>query len=308
VVFISHRLNELFDLCGIMTVLKDGQQVTTEQMDTFDQNRLISLMTGRELGDLFPPKNPARFEHADEILTLEGVSTRHLENISFTVRCGEILGIGGLAGQGQQYVLETIFGVEKIRKGRITLRGKAAGSGGPAEAMKNRIAYLPAERKTEGLFLFHPIKFNLSYAHLDEISNFAGHINLKKEELENESMQGRMQIRMRTMSQLVGELSGGNQQKVVVGKWLLREPDILLLNDPTRGIDVGTKKQIYELLAELTSQGVTVVLLSSDTLELVGICDRVIVLYENRVIRELAGNELSEESLVQASVFGRGNV
>jgi ABC-type sugar transport system ATPase subunit len=307
VLFISHRLNELFTVCDIMTVLKDGQQVITEPMATFDQNRLISLMTGRKLGDLFPPKNPERLKDAEEILRLEEVVTQHLKDINFTVRRGEILGIGGLAGQGQQYVLETIFGVEKLRGGRIVLRGKTAVAGGPVGAMKNRIAYLPAERKTEGLFLFHTIRFNLSFARLGEISNFFGHINRWKEQQENQSMQDRMHIRMRSMNQLVEELSGGNQQKVVVGKWLLRAPEILLLNEPTRGIDVGTKKQIYELLSELASQGVTVILLSSDTLELVGICDRVIVLYENRVSREIAGHELSEESLVQASVFAKGN-
>jgi ABC-type sugar transport system ATPase subunit len=303
--FISHRLNELFVLCDMMTILKDGRQVVTEEVKEFDQNRLVSLMTGREFSDLFPPKDMEHLTGAAEALRLEKIYTRHLVDVNFSVRRGEILGIGGLAGQGQRYILECLFGVEKIRRGKIFLNGKPVQIKGPADAMKRRIAYLPAERKTEGLFLFHPIKFNMSFARLDEISNLAGHVNRKREKEDNAAMQERMQIRMRGMAQLVEELSGGNQQKVVVGKWLLRNPDFLLLNDPTRGIDVGTKKQIYELLSGLARQGVTVILLSSDTLELIGICDRVVVMYENRLNSEIAGEDLSEETLVHASVFSR---
>lgn len=303
VLFISHRLNELYDLCDIMTVLKDGRQVITEEMGEFNQARLVSLMTGRVLSDLFPPKNPLRLEGAGEILRLENVSARHLNEVSFSVRRGEILGIGGLAGQGQKSVLECLFGVEKIRGGQMFLNGKPVKLRGPSAAMKNKIAYLPAERKTEGLFLTHSIKFNMSFARLDEISNIFGGIRGLKEQKDNTRMRESMQIRMRSMNQLVGELSGGNQQKAAVGKWLLRDPEILLLNDPTRGIDVGTKGQIYVLLHTLASQGVTILILSSDTLELVGLCDRVVVLYENRVNAEIDAAHLTEESLVHASVF-----
>jgi ABC-type sugar transport system ATPase subunit len=289
-----------------MTVLKDGQQVVTENIENYDQNRLVSLMTGREFSDLFPHKNPGRLKGAKEALRMEGVCTRHLSEVSFSVRRGEILGIGGLAGQGQQYIMECLFGVEKIRRGNIFLNGKPARFSGPAGAMRHRIAYLPAERKTEGLFLFHSINFNMSFARLDELSNQTGHVSRKRERRDNAMMRERMRIRMRGMTQLAGELSGGNQQKVVLGKWLLRAPEILLLNDPARGIDVGAKKQIYELLSTLAGQGVTVLLLSSDTLELIGICDRVIVMYENRVNSEIAGGDLTEENLVHASVFSRG--
>jgi ABC-type sugar transport system ATPase subunit len=306
VLFISHRLNELFELCDIMTVLKDGQQVVTEKIGNYDQNRLVSLMTGREFSDLFPPKDLKRLKGAPEVLRIEGLGTRHLEDVNLTVRRGEILGIGGLAGQGQQYILECLSGIEKVRRGTIFLQGNPVRIRGPAGAMKHGIAYLPAERKTEGLFMFHPIRFNMSFARFDELSNRIGHIDRKREREDNASMEKRMQIRMRDMGQLVEELSGGNQQKVVVGKWLLRNPEILLLNDPTRGIDVGTKKQIYELLSGLSRQGVTVLLISSDTLELIGLCDRVIVMYENRVNSDINGEDLSEENLVHASVFSRG--
>jgi ribose transport system ATP-binding protein len=303
IIFISHRLNEIYRLCDMMTVLKDGQQVVTEPIKDFNQNRLVSLMTGREIKDLYLQKHPEQLAGAEEIIRLDHVTTRHLEDVSFSVRRGEILGVGGLAGQGQQYVLECLFGIEQIRRGQIFIKGQPVKLDSPATAMQHSIAYLPSERKTEGLFLWHPIKFNLSFAHLSEVSDLFGTIRRAREQRDNRSMEESMKIRMRSMKQLVEELSGGNQQKVVVGKWLLRNPEILLLNDPTRGIDVGTKKQIYELLRILVSQGVAIVILSSDTLELVGISDRVIVFYENRLNSEIDSEHLSEQSLVAASVF-----
>jgi ribose transport system ATP-binding protein len=305
VIFISHRLNEVYQICDIMTVLKDGQQVVTEKIAEFNEERLVSLMTGREVGDIYPVKRPERLSGAEEVIRLEQVSTRHLQHVSFSVRKGEILGIGGLAGQGQQHVLETLFGIERVRSGQIYVKNQAVNLTGPSAAMKLRIAYLPAERKTEGLFLWHPIRFNITFTRLDEISGRFGTIRRAREQEESENIQKTMQIRMRSMGQLVEELSGGNQQKVVVGKWLLRSPEILLLNDPTRGIDVGTKKQIYELLHRLANNGVTILILSSDTLELVGLSDRVVVFYENRLNSEIDADRLSEETLVAASVFSK---
>ena len=308
VLFISHRLNELFRICDIMTVLKDGQHIVTEPITDFDQGRLVKLMTGRELRDLFPPQLPERLEGADEVIRLERVNTRHLSGISFTARRGEILGVGGLAGQGQQYVLECLFGIERIKSGTMHIQGEALTLRSPAAAMERAIAYIPAERKTDGLLLSHSIGFNMSLARLRALTNLTGTILARREKRDNAGMEKDLQIKMRGMHQPVGELSGGNQQKVVLGKWMLRDPDILLLNDPTRGIDVGTKKQIYELLRELTKRGVTIVVVSSDTLELVGLCDRVIVLYENKINSELSAEQLSEEALVHASVFSKEEV
>jgi ribose transport system ATP-binding protein len=305
VVFISHRLNEVYQLCDTMTVLKDGQQIVTEKIEDFNEERLVSLMTGREVGDIYPVKHPERLSGAEEVIRLEHISTHHLRDLNFSVRRGEILGLGGLAGQGQQYVLETLFGIERVKSGRIYFNNQPVNLTGPSAAMKLRVAYLPAERKTEGLFLWHPIHFNMSAARLSEISSPLGTIRRARERKENEDIRKSIQIRMRGMGQLVEELSGGNQQKVVVGKWLLRNPEILLLNDPTRGIDVGTKKQIYELLHSLANNGVTILILSSDTLELVGLSDRVLVFYECRLNSEIDAERLSEESLVAASVFSK---
>ncbi len=303
VIFISHRLHELYQLCDIMTVLKDGEQITTEPIGDFDQNRLVSLMTGRSIVDLFPPKRRRRPGGAGEALRLEKVSTRHCRDLSLSVYQGEILGIGGLAGQGQEALLHCMFGIERISKGSMFVNSRQVWLKSPQSAMRHGIAYIPAERKTEGLFVSHSNRFNMSFARLGAISGRFGTVSSRLENHGNRKQVEKLSIKLRDMAQTVGELSGGNQQKVVLAKWLLREPRILLLNEPTRGIDIGTKKQIYELLAALTDSGVAIVMISSDTLELIGLCDRVVVMYENALNSELSSEELSEEALVHASVF-----
>ncbi|MCC8109370.1 MAG: sugar ABC transporter ATP-binding protein [Planctomycetes bacterium] len=304
VIFISHRLHELYQLCDIMTVLKDGELITTEPMGDFDQDRLVSLMTGRSIVDLFPPKRTVSAAGSgDEAMRLENVSTRNLSDINLTVRKGEILGIGGLAGQGQQPLMECLFGVEPVRSGRVLMDGREVRLNGPQGAMDLGIAYIPAERKTQGLFVSHSNRFNMSFARLKSISSRLGTISSRIERRDNMEQVDRLSIKLRNLGQAVGELSGGNQQKVVLAKWLLRKPRVLLLNEPTRGIDIGTKKQIYELLADLARDGVAIVMISSDTLELIGLCDRVAVMYENAINTELSSGDLSEESLVHASVF-----
>jgi len=304
ILFVSHRLHELFELCDIMTVLKDGTLVVTEEMKDFDQDRLVSLMTGRSITDLFPKKREFdSIKNREDIIKAEKLCTKHLTDLSFTVKKGEILGIGGLAGQGQQDVLETLFGMQAVKGGSVTFKGNPFPLKNPAQAMKKGFAYLPAERKTQSLFISHSIKFNMSFVILDKLSNWFGTVVKKREEEENAESVKRLQIKLADINQIIGELSGGNQQKVVLAKWLNRSPEVLLLNEPTRGIDVGTKKEIYELLSNLSKEGVSIILVSSDTLELIGLCDRVIVMYEHTINGEITSEELSEETLVHASVF-----
>lgn len=309
IIFISHRLHELYELCDVMTVLKDGKQIVTEEIKDFEQDRLVTLMTGRKIVDLFPPKRlKEEVAKAPVILSAENISFGKCNNISFVLRRGEILGIGGLQGQGQQEILECLFGMKRVKSGRLVYEGKEVKFNHARDAMKKQIAYLPAERKTESLFVTHPIRFNMSFASLDKLSNLFGLINSQKESRQIDDTIKEFSIKLSSVSQLVSELSGGNQQKVVLGKWLCREPKLLLLNEPTRGIDVGTKKEIYELLHKLALQGMSIMLISSDTLELVGICDRVLTVYENSINGELYSDELNEESLVKASVFGKGSL
>ncbi|MCL6445344.1 MAG: ATP-binding cassette domain-containing protein, partial [Alicyclobacillus sp.] len=221
----------------------------------------------------------------------------------FVLHEGEILGLGGLQGQGQQELLGALFGIQPIRAGSIRLFGQPVRLSGPQQAMRMGIAYLPEDRKTEGLFLPHSIRFNLSFATLRELSGLLGTIRIRSERNRVQSAMQRLRVKAVDMHQPVRALSGGNQQKVVLAKWLERRPKILLLNDPTRGIDVGTKREIYELLREITLSGVAVVLVSSNTLELIGLCDRVMILYEHQVNGVLEGDALTEENLVRASVL-----
>ncbi|MEM1484329.1 sugar ABC transporter ATP-binding protein [Oscillospiraceae bacterium PP1C4] len=304
IIFISHRLHELYDICDIMTVLKDGKHIVTEPIEDFEQDRLVSLMTGRTIVDLFPPKRSrAEMELHPIVVEADRISFGKSKDMSFYVRRGEILGIGGLQGQGQQEILECLFGLKKVKSGTLKLDDKPVKMRGAKDAMNLGIAYLPAERKTQGLLITHTIRFNLSFASLDRLSNKIGAINSRLEhEAEKKAIRD-FSIRIANINQLVSELSGGNQQKVVLAKWLSRNPRLLLLNEPTRGIDVGTKKEIYELLYRLAEEGVSILMISSDTLELIGMCDRVLTVYENNMNGELYTDELCEESLVKASVF-----
>lgn len=304
VVFISHRLQELFELCDTMTVLKDGQQVVTRPIDQIDHDELISMMTGRKFSDLYPIKpDIEKIMSQKEILVVEGLTISKIQNLDFSLREGEILGIGGLQGQGQQELLRSLFGTTRIISGSIVLNGKKLKLKHPKHAMKVGIAYIPADRKSEGLLLTHSIRFNLSMGVLKKISDFMGTVRSRREVETAKIAMQRMQVKAQNMEQAVSSLSGGNQQKVILAKWLERNPNILLLDEPTRGIDVGTKKEIYELLRKLTKSGVSVIMTSSDTLEITGLCDRVLVMYEHQLNGELKGADLTEENLVQLSVL-----
>ncbi len=303
VVFISHRLQENFDLCGAMTVLKDGAHIVTIDLEGISTDQLVTYMTGRQISDIYPPKPDIESVlKQDVILSAKNITTGRLKNISFDLHHGEILGIGGLQGQGQEELMQALFGVKKIRSGKLELKGKPIIHRHPSDAMKNAVAYIPAERKTEGAFLPFTIRENISFVNFSAICSAAGTVRKKKEaDLANKGIK-ELQVKTWGQDQTVGSLSGGNQQKVILAKWLERKPEILLLNEPTRGIDVGTKKEIYDILRRLAKQGVAVIMISSDTMELIGLCDRAIVLYEHTINGELVGDELHEQSLVHAAV------
>ncbi|MEG1491432.1 MAG: sugar ABC transporter ATP-binding protein [Oscillospiraceae bacterium] len=303
-IFISHRMHELFEICDILTVLKDGHQVATGEREDFDQENLVKLMTGRTIVDLFPPKRSLEdIENKEVMIKAEKLAFCKSVDIDFEVRKGEIVGIGGLQGQGQQEILECLFGLKRVKGGKLYIKGKPVKFDSPKDAMKADIAYLPAERKTQGLFTEHSMGFNTSLVNLDKISRRLGTIKSKLEADMNGRAKDSLSIKLSSFNQLVGQLSGGNQQKVVLAKWLEREPTILLLNEPTRGIDVGTKKEIYELLYALAQGGTSIVMLSSDAMELIGMCDLVFTVYENKINGILRSDVLNEESLVAASVF-----
>ena len=309
-IFISHRQHEVDEICDTMTVMKDGSQVVECcGVKDYDEDGLVALMTGRSVGSQFPPKPDwKKVLEAPKVLEAEHISFSKTKDATFCLHKGEILGIGGLQGQGQHSFLEVLFGIKRVNKGVLKLNGKPIRFSGPKDAMREGIAYLPAERKVDGLFVTHPIRFNMSFAGLELVCNKLGLIRKKAEDDLCEDARNRFFIKYRSLQQAVGELSGGNQQKVVLSKWLARNPQILLLNEPTRGIDVVTKHEIYETLRNLAEQGVSIVMISSDTIELLNMCTRVLTIYENEINAELVGDEITENSLVKASVFRKESV
>lgn len=303
-IFISHRQHEVDEICDTMTVMKDGHQVETCGVKDYDADGLVSLMTGHSISQQFPPKQDLKkVLSAPKILEAEHLSFSKTKDATFCLHQGEILGIGGLQGQGQQAFLEVLFGVKRVKGGLLKIDGAPVSFSGPRAAMNQGIAYLPAERKIDGLFVTHPIQFNMSFAGLDMVSNKVGIVKSRRENELCENAKKQFSIKFRSFQQLVQELSGGNQQKIVLSKWLARKPRILLLNEPTRGIDVITKHEIYETLHKLAEEGVSIIMISSDTIELLSMCNRVLTIYENEINAELIGDEITEESLIKASVF-----
>jgi len=296
--FISHRLEEVLELCDYVTVLKDGRRTASRPLADADASELVRLMVGRDPGDLFPP-----FESkaTDPLLVVEGLQSRRLKDISLSLRRGEILGIGGLVGHGQENLLLSLFGAESHRADSTALDGQRVRIPNVAAAARLGIAYVPSDRKIEGLHLAQSLHFNLI---LPTIRRLARHglRNSARERATVATLLQRFAVRGGRASDRVVQLSGGNQQKIAIAKWIPLKPRILLLNDPTRGVDVETKREIYLMLRRLAAEGTSTILVSSDTPELVELCDRVMVLAEGRVRVVLDHGAASEEAIVAAAI------
>jgi ribose transport system ATP-binding protein len=298
ILFISHRWEEITAFCQRVAVMRNGELVTMADVDDISHDRAVELMTGARLGGVFPTKqSPA----GSGLLEARGLVSHVLHGADLRLAKGEILGVGGLVGQGQDALLKSLFGDHPLRAGAIFAEGQPARLRNPRDAIARHIAYVPQERKIEGLLLQKSVAANLSFAILRQISRLMGFIDRKAERRIVGDAIHRLKIRAASDSQFVGELSGGNQQKVLLQKWLLTEPAVLLLNDVTRGVDIGTKTQIYAIIAELAASGMGIILYSTDAHELVGLAHRVIVMIEGRIRAELAGDELTAEGIVRAS-------
>ena len=261
-------------------------------------------MVGREITDIFPPKPPIDELLAEPVvLSVRNLSSGHrFQHVDFDLHRGEILGLGGLQGQGQRELLAALFGLHRV-EGEVLLNGQPAAVRGPRAAIAQHYAFVPEDRKTEGLVLQLPVSDNLALPNLNAVSRF-GLIDRGRERALIDSLIAKLQIRLRSPKQRVLRLSGGNQQKVAIAKWLPQEPEILLLSEPTRGIDVGTKQEIHRLMRELTAAGASILLITSDTIELLGLSDRVLVMYERQPVVTLSGADVTEENVVHASVVG----
>ncbi|MBL8576426.1 MAG: sugar ABC transporter ATP-binding protein [Mesorhizobium sp.] len=301
--YISHRMHEIAELADDCTVFRNGRKIATYKAGTKSDTEVIELMIGREYQNVFPPKSTTS-SSAKPILECRGLSwTDRLTDINFAVRPGEVIGLGGLDGQGQRELLLALFGVLRGCSGEVVIDGKPVRLGSPAQASSGEIgmALIPEDRKTEGLMLPMSVRENLAFAAMDKVSKH-GIIDRVAEDRLLDEMVKLLAIKTAGLDIPVGALSGGNQQKVVIAKWLMRHPRIILLNDPTRGIDVGTKQEIYQLLRRLADAGAAIVFYSTDYDELIGCCDRVLVLYDGAIKRELAGDEITEHALIASAL------
>ncbi len=302
--YISHRMNEIAELADECTVFRNGRKVATYAAGSKSDTEVIEMMIGREYSHVFPPKPALAAANAPPVVECRNLSwTDRLNDISFGIGAGEVVGLGGLDGQGQRELLLAFFGVLRGLKGQMLVDGKPVSIGSPAAAKEDGVgmALIPEDRKTEGLMLPMTVRENLSFAALERMTK-GGVIDRGKEQRLIDDMVKLLAIKTAGLDVPVGALSGGNQQKVVIAKWLMRQPRIILLNDPTRGIDVGTKQEIYQLLRKLADAGAAILFYSTDYDELIGCCDRVLVLYDGAVKRELVGAEITEHALIASAL------
>jgi ribose transport system ATP-binding protein len=302
ILYISHRMHEVEALADRASVFRNGRHIETFDWGTRSTADIVQLMIGRDIATQYPPK-PKRPQAAPAITVRNLGWENHLSDISLEIAPGEIMGLGGLDGQGQKTLLLALFGVLRGVTGSVTIGGRGALVGSPRRA-KSRdigIALVPEDRKTEGLMLPMSVAENLTIASLGALS-FGPFIDPRKEAGAVDEGVKRLQIKVGSTGDAVSTLSGGNQQKVVIAKWLMTEPRIILLNDPTRGIDVGTKQELYRLMRELADQGAAILFYSTDYDELIGCCNRVAVMYDGRIVRELAGEDLNETNIVASSL------
>nr|WP_207666107.1 MULTISPECIES: sugar ABC transporter ATP-binding protein [Clostridia] len=297
IIFISHKMDEIFTIADRIAVLRDGKMVHAGKREEYTEDILISQMVGRELNTVFPP---AKTVPGDVLLRVENLELKDtLMNISFEVRSGEIFGIAGLMGSGRSEIVESIFGLRKGACMTLYKKGKKIQIHNPGQAIKQGIAFVPEDRKVVGLNLSATVKENMSMAALKQNYSKRGFLHLRKESEECEKQIERMRIKTTGPAQKVKNLSGGNQQKIVIARWLITDCDIFFLDDPTRGIDVMAKAEIYALIRELAAMGKAIVLISSEMPEIIGLCDRAMVMCEGRKTGELGKNELEQEAIMK---------
>lgn len=295
IIYISHRLDELFRLSDRITVIRDGQYVKTLMTRETHVEELVTLMVGRELTESYPVRN--RTVKEEVLLECRNVSGNGDKNISFKLYKGEILGLGGLIGAGRTELAQMIFGVAQKQEGKMILNGQEISPKSPSEAIKLGIALVPEDRKKQGALLGLDIRSNINMPIYQKISRGTV-IDTKKENQIAVQYQEELKIKSPTLYQLVKNLSGGNQQKVILGKWLAANASLIIFDEPTRGIDVGAKYEIYKLMNRLVEQGKTILLISSEMEELMGMSDRILVLSEGRITGELTREEFSQETIM----------
>ncbi|MFJ7733716.1 sugar ABC transporter ATP-binding protein [Lysinibacillus sp. NPDC097231] len=304
-VYISHRMEEIFAICDRITILRDGQYVGVRTIRDTNFDEIVQMMVGRELGERFPERQATIGNIKMEVKNLSCENVCH--DINFTVRKGEVMAIAGLMGAGRTEVAQAIFGYRKKSTGDIFIDGQKVQINNPIQAMNHRIAFVTEDRKSEGLVLDFSIKDNMMLTNLQKISK-VGIVNRAKESEICQNYIEQLRIRTSGGEQTAKSLSGGNQQKVVIAKWLGTEPEILILDEPTRGVDIGAKKEIYSIINELAEQGVTIIMISSELPEIIGMADRVLVMHEGKQTAILNKDELTQETIMHYATGGEKGV
>lgn len=296
VIYISHKMDEIYRISDDVTVLRDGKYMGSFKIGNLDQDELIKLMVGRELNEVYPHRES---RVGDEMLRVENLTKESVfKNISFNVKEGEVLGVAGLMGSGRTEIMSCIYGLENYDEGQIYIKGKPVKISNPNDALRNGIGLVNEDRKGVGLILELSVQKNLTISNLDKL--FKGPtIRNKKEYEAADTMIDAMRIKTPSRNQQVKYLSGGNQQKVVIGRTLLDQTNIIIMDEPTRGIDVGAKSEIYKLIADLADKGKAIIMVSSEMPELMGLCDRIIVFHEGNRTGELNKSEFSQESIMR---------
>src|SRR5690606_26294416 len=296
ILYISHKLDEIFRLSDRITVLRDGQYIGTVETAKTSTDEIIRMMVGRELGSMYPEKGSQLGKPLLEVrdLRLPGSNARN----SFTLRAGEIVGMAGLIGAGRTEIARAIFGVDPISSGQIIFDGQPVKIQSPSDAIRLRMGYLPEDRKAAGLFLDMSVKWNIDSVNRPAVTRY-GFVNPPSEASMAREYIDRLAIVTPSIEQEVRRLSGGNQQKVLVAKWLAIRPRVFIVDEPTRGVDVGAKSEIHHLLRELADEGVAVLMISSELPEILGLSDRILVMHEGAIVADLDGSAATEETIMQ---------
>ncbi|SFS57179.1 sugar ABC transporter ATP-binding protein [Paenibacillus sp. 453mf] len=303
IVYISHRMEEIFAICDRITVMRDGKTVDTKPIPETSFEEVVRKMVGRELTERYPARSP---KPGEVVLEVKNIGRKDaFDNVSFSVRSGEIVGFSGLMGAGRTEIMRALFGLDSLHSGEMLVRGKKVNIRKPDDAVKHGIGFITEDRKDEGLVLDFSIRENMVLPNLFSFSGKAGLISSKKEKEFVDTLIKRLLIKTESSETAARNLSGGNQQKVVIAKWVGIGPSVLILDEPTRGVDVGAKREIYQLMNELTDRGVAIIMVSSELPEVIGMSDRIIVVHEGHISGELSRNEATQEKIMTLATGGQ---
>ncbi len=304
IVYITHRLEEVFSIADVITILRDGKLIRTCPIDNIDMQAVVRDMVGREISEQFPPKaDTFKKNNREPVLVVENAGReKEFSRVSFQLHAGEILGIAGLVGAGRTELVESIFGVTKIDQGKIIINQNAVKINSPADAVNNGLGLIADDRKIKGLVPEAAIDFNLSMATQWKFATRWGWRIQSQEKKAAENMMDKLRVKFHSLQQHASRLSGGNQQKIAIGKSLNSDADILIFDEPTRGIDVGAKREIYFLLRQLADEGAAIILVSSELEEILGLSDRILVMHQGRIAGQLNSHEANQEKIMQLAV------